>query len=82
VRVPYDGRLIVEIKNSSPVELLDLTRALVALGHEYQDYADSEFDGPYRTETRLFVKEIRTGSIITELQPYTVGLLPTTSPQF
>lgn len=71
-----EGKIIVEIKNKTPVQLLDLTQSLISFAKEYQGFADSEFEGDYRTETRLYVKEIRTGSIITELVPYAAGLLP------
>ena len=70
------GKLVIEIQNRTPVELLDLTEALVSFAKEFQGYADTELDGPYRTGTRLYVKEIRSGSIITELVPYAAGLLP------
>lgn len=70
------GRLIFEIKNNDPVELLDLTTSLVAFGREYVDYAEETLDGKYRTETRLYVKEIRSGSIIADLVPYAPALLP------
>jgi hypothetical protein len=71
-----DGKIVLEINNTIPVELLDLTQSLIAFGREYQYYADVNLDGPYRHDTKLFIKEIRTGSIITELVPFAPGLLP------
>lgn len=71
-----NGNLVVEIQNRLPIELLDLTEALVSFAKEFQGYADAELQGPYRTSTRLYVKEIRSGSIITELVPFAAGLLP------
>lgn len=71
-----EGRLVVEIKNRVPVELVDLNRSLLAIADEYQTFADESFDGAYRTEAKLYVHEIRTGSIITELVPIAAGLLP------
>lgn len=71
-----EGKIVVEISNRTPVQLIDLTQSLISFAKEYQGFADSEFEGDYRTETHLYVKEIRTGSIITELVPYAAGLLP------
>lgn len=71
-----DGKLVVEYKNQRPVELVDLTRSLLALADEYEQFADEELDGAYRTETKLYIHQIQTGSIITELVPYAAGLLP------
>ncbi len=71
-----EGKIVVEIKNRNPVELIDLTQSLISFAKEYQGFADFTFDGDYRTETKLYVKHIRTGSIITELVPYAASLLP------
>jgi hypothetical protein len=70
------GKIVVEIKNHYPVELLDLTQSFYSFAKEYEGYANSEFEGADRRGTKLFVKEIRTGSIITELIPHASGLLP------
>jgi hypothetical protein len=56
-----------ELKNSQPVELLDLTGALEAFGDAYKDHAvDAGFEVD-RGNIKLFVREIRTGSIIADL---------------
>ncbi len=61
------GGIRFELKNSKPVDLLDLTTALSAFGDAYQDYVvRSGFDGD-RGNVRLYVQEIRTGSIIAQL---------------
>jgi hypothetical protein len=70
------GKIVVEIKNHYPVELLDLTQSLYSFAKEYEGYAYSEFEGADKRGTKLYVKEIRTGSIITELMPHAAGLLP------
>lgn len=59
--------LTFHIANSRPVELIDLTSALAAFGDAYQDFVvNSGFDTD-RRNIRLYVKEIRAGSIIAEL---------------
>lgn len=70
------GKIVVEIKNHYPVELLDLTQSLYSFAKEYEGYAHAEFEGADRSGTKLFVKEIRAGSIITELVPIAAGMLP------
>jgi len=71
-----DYRLTVEIKNSQPVELVDLTNSLLGLADEYKRFLVLR-DGPVAAEQiKLYVKEIRTGSIITELIAIAPGALP------
>jgi hypothetical protein len=60
----------LELRNSHPVDLLDLTSALSAFGEAYQDYAVKAGFDETRGNTRLFVREIRTGSIIADLASY------------
>lgn len=57
--------LIVEYKNERPIELTDLTAALSAFGEQFKRFV-TEHDG-VDPETRLFVHEIRPGSVIAEL---------------
>lgn len=69
-------KLTIEIKNKHPVELLDLARSMMALGDEYQRFLvkhDAMLDAD---KVKLYIKEIRSGSIITEL----VALAPYTLP--
>src|ERR1700730_18480862 len=56
-----------ELNNSKPVDLLDLTAALHAFGEAYQDHVISAGYDSERGNIRLFIKELRTGSIIAEL---------------
>ena len=62
-----DPSVRFELKNTKPVDLLDLTSALSAFGEAYEDFV---IDGGYDSEpgnVRFFVKEIRSGSIIADL---------------
>ena len=56
-----------ELKNSKPVDLLDLTGALSAFGDAYKDYVISAGLEHIPDNVRLFVKEVRSGSIIADL---------------
>ncbi|CAA7614876.1 hypothetical protein [Magnetospirillum sp. SS-4] len=62
-----DIKLSIEIKNSRPVELLDLTDAFLSLSEQYQRFAQRGDYAVNGSETRLFIKEIRSGSIIADL---------------
>lgn len=61
-------KLTVKIENSQPVELIDLTESLMAFGDEYKRFMQSgNSETLAGAELRLYVKEIRTGSIITDV---------------
>lgn len=71
-----DYRLTIEIKNTQPVELVDLTNSLLSFADEYKRFLVFR-DGPTAAEEiKLYVKEIRTGSIITDLIAIAPGALP------
>ena len=64
-----DGPFLrVELKNQRPVELLDLTASLTALGEAYQDYAVSHGFDPLEGNVKLYIRELRTGSIVADLE--------------
>lgn len=72
-----DVRLVLTINNKQPVELLDLTRSLVALSTNFDRYATTHGDTKENKAAKLYVKEVRSGSIIVELVEYaTVGVIP------
>ncbi len=60
-----DHSIIIEYKNTAPVELVEFTKSLSAIGDQFKRFVAEE--GGIDPETRLFVKEIRPGSIIAEL---------------
>jgi hypothetical protein len=66
--MPDEPTLRVEYKNERPVELLDLTTSLAALGQSYEDFVTTAGFDPLPGNVRLYVREIRTGSIIAELK--------------
>jgi hypothetical protein len=72
-----DIRLIIEIKNEHPLELLDLTKSLVSWASQFNTYASKFGDSKENREAKLYVKEIRSGSVILELiEMATIGVLP------
>lgn len=69
-------KLTIEIKNRQPVELLDLAQSMISLGEEYRRFLATGEQGGKPDEVKLYVKEIRTGSIITELVALAPYALP------
>jgi hypothetical protein len=68
-------KLTVEIQNQSPVELVDLTRGLLALADEYKRISAKASP---EDDVKLYVQSMRTGSIIADL----ISTVPTRSPFF
>lgn len=60
--------IIIEYKNGLPIELLDLTRSLSAIGDQFKRYVTHE--SGIDADARLFIHEIRSGSTIAELVAY------------
>lgn len=60
-----DRTLIVEYRNRRPIELTALTVSLAAVGDQFKRYIADQ--GDTEADARLFVQEVRTGSIIAEL---------------
>lgn len=69
--------LTVEIHNKRPLELIDLTKSLLAVGEEYRRFVTMHPEAADASEVRLCVKEVRSGSAIFDLIPVVMaGALP------
>lgn len=62
-----DDRLTIEIKNTKPVELGDLTQSLFSLSDEFRRHLEAREPEASAADVKLYVKEIRTGSIIADI---------------
>lgn len=60
-------KMTIEIKNTEPVELMDLTLSLGSLADEYKKFLVKNESALDPDAVKLYIKEIRTGSIITDL---------------
>ena len=69
-------KLRIEIKNTEPVELMDLTHSLSSLADEYRKFLSKTETMVDTDNVKLYVKEIKTGSIITELTALAPLALP------
>lgn len=61
-------KLILKFDNRTPVALDDLTVSLSAIAEAYQDYIVASGKFPPDEGVKLYVHDLRTGSIIAELQ--------------
>ncbi len=75
-----EGKLIVEIQNKNPIELVDFTNSFYSISAEYHKFLSDNKIFKATKDSKLYVKEIRQGSIITELidlaQPLAPLLIP------
>lgn len=71
-----EAKLIIKIENKQPVEIVDFTESFKALGGEYYKYLSESPNFKLNKETKLYVTEITTGSIITVLSDMVPAVLP------
>lgn len=69
--------LLIKIENKQPVELLDLTKSLLSLSSQFDSYVSTHCECKEEREAKLYVKQVKSGSIIIELVEFaTIGMLP------
>jgi hypothetical protein len=74
--VHQDTKLVITIKNNQPIELADLTKSLSSLASQFSSFVAKNGIHKEERESKLYVKEIKQGSIIIELiEPY-LAILP------
>ncbi len=61
--------LTVEIKNEKPILLVDFTNSFLSLADEYERFIRINDPVAASQEAKLFIREIRPGSIIADLYP-------------
>lgn len=72
-----DIRFVIKIDNKNPVELVDLTKSLFSLASQFSSYVEKNGNHKEEREAKLYVKEIKSGSVIVELvELATVGMIP------
>lgn len=62
--------LMVTIKNSKPIELVDLGKSFEALGHLYELFVYEKGYEPTARNAKLYLVNVRRGSIIAELKAF------------
>jgi hypothetical protein len=74
--MPEEIGLSIEIKNTQPIELSDLTESLFGFAEEYKRHIAINDSSALPEEIKLYVKQIRTGSIIADLIAFAPLTLP------
>jgi hypothetical protein len=69
--------LQIHICNNRPIELFDLTKSLSAISSQFNSFSISNGESQELKDAKLYVKQIKDGSLIIELIEYaSVGLIP------
>lgn len=76
VTIDDKNMLIIEIKNNNPVELKDFASSMLAVASEYNNYASRTNPSGGGESVKLYINEIRKGSIIASLAPSLAVALP------
>lgn len=71
-----EAKLTIKIENKRPIEVTDFADSFNALAEEYYKFLSESEHYALKHETKLYIKEIRTGSIITELSDLVPLALP------
>ena len=74
--VDYDRRLEITIRNTRPIEPLDLSASLTALGSQFQRFVEEGMDEGLDASAQLLVKEVRSGSMVFELVAHALPYVP------
>lgn len=73
---PPSEKLVIELKNVRPLELIEMADCLLSAGAEYQEYLAENESAAASEEVKLFVREVRQGSAIFEMWAGCWNLLP------
>lgn len=72
----FSDKLQITINNTKPVVLTDLTMALLGVGQQFERFIENETTDQHQTGSELFIKEVRSGSIIVELVAQAIPVVP------
>ncbi|QEA10882.1 hypothetical protein [Bordetella phage vB_BbrS_PHB09] len=67
VLIDSNMQVVIELKNGEPVELLDFANSMVGAGNQYAHYLERSGLASAVPDAKLYIKEIRQGSIIATL---------------
>lgn len=76
MELDFSNKLEITINNQKPVVLTDLTLALLGVGQQYERFIENETTEQYLAGSELFVKEVRSGSIVVELIAQSIPIVP------
>ena len=71
-----EAKLTIKIENKRPIEITDFTDSFNSLANQYYKYLSENESFKLSQDTELYIKEIRSGSIITELSDLVPLVIP------
>lgn len=81
LNIPLEETILtVEINNKRPIELVDLTTSFLSLGEEYKRFVGLHPEFSESPDVRLYIKEIRTGSVKADLMALAATMIPVVTP--
>lgn len=76
LELDFNDKLQITINNTKPVVLTDLTMALLGVSQQFERFIENETTEQHQTGSELFIKEVRSGSIIVELVAQAIPVVP------
>lgn len=76
IELNFSEKLQITINNIKPVILIDLTMALLGVGQQFERFIENETSEKNHISSELFIKEVRSGSIIVELIAQATPIVP------
>jgi len=71
-----EAKLTVKIENKRPIELIDFTDSFESIGQQYYKFLNESENQKLSKNLKLYVQEVKTGSIIAVLSDLTPILIP------
>ena len=76
LELDFSNKLEITINNKNPVVLTDLTMALLGVGQQFERFIENEMTEQHAASSELFIKDVRSGSIIVELVAQAIPVIP------
>jgi hypothetical protein len=76
LELDFSNKLEITIDNTKPVVLTDLTMALLGVGQQFERFIENETNEQHAASSELFIKDLRSGSIIVELVAQAIPVVP------
>ena len=76
LELDFSNKLEIIINNKNPVVLTDLTMALLGVGQQFERFIENETNEQHAASSELFIKDVRSGSIIVELVAQAIPVIP------
>lgn len=75
-KVMSEAKLTIHITNTQPIEITDFTTSFEALGNEYYKFLSENSNFKLSPNSKLYIKEVKSGSIITILTDLAPLVIP------